>query len=49
MSHADAAPHAPHTLKLTLPNELLHLPLAQKKEALADIGGFPSHKRREAA
>ena len=42
MSHADAAPHAPHsdTLKLTLPNEMAYLPLAQSfvREAAAHFG-----------
>ena len=42
MSHADAAPRAPHsdTLKLTLPNEMPYLPLAQSfvREAAAHFG-----------
>ena len=42
MSHADTAPHAPHsdTLKLTLPNQMPYLPLAQSfvREAAAHFG-----------
>jgi len=42
LSRADAAPHAPHsdTLKLTLPNEMPYLPLAQSfvREAAAHFG-----------
>lgn len=42
MSHADTAPHAPHsdTLKLTLPNAIPYLPLAQSfvRETAAHFG-----------